>query len=166
MAFSDEMIRAIAATGQYSDAGDPKLLAEVLIQRRDRIGRAYLNAINPVVNVTMDASGAVAFENAAVAAKVGAEPAGGYSVNWASFDNTTGRVTPIGGPVSTTDRRAKAPQALPAGAGAIVRVQIAAVKPENPSWARPIDVYFRRSANAWTVVGVERLPQQESSEKK
>jgi hypothetical protein len=159
MAFSDEMIRAIAATGQYSEPGDPKLLADVLIQRRDHIGRAYLNAVNPVINVAMDSSGAVTFENAAVAANVGAEPAGGYTVSWGRFDNATGQVAPLGGPVTTTNRRASAPQALPAGAGAFVRVQIAAVKPAEPAWARPADFYFRRSGNAWTPVGVDRLPQ-------
>jgi hypothetical protein len=160
MAFSDEMIRAIAATGQYSDESAAKLLAEVLIQRRDKIGKTYLNAVNPVVNVALDANDTLTFDNAAVLARVGAEPAGGYVVNWARFDNATGQATSIGSPTPTTDRRAKAPAALPAAAGSFVKVQIAAVKPFEPSWTLPVDVYFRRVADGWKLVGVERLPAQ------
>ena len=40
MAFSDEMIRALVKTGQYSDPQAEALLAKVLIQRRDKIGHA------------------------------------------------------------------------------------------------------------------------------
>ena len=158
MAFSDEMIRAIAATGQYSDPSAAKLLADVLIQRRDKIGRAYLNGINPIVNVALDASGTLTFDNAAVAAKVGDEPAGGYTVTWARFDNATGEATSLGSPVTTADRRAKAPAPLPTAVGAYVKVQIAAIKPAQPSWAAAVDAYFRRAADAWVLVGLDRLP--------
>ena len=54
MAFSDEMIRAVAKTGQYSDPKAEQLLADVLIQRRDKIGRAYLNGVSPLVNLSLD----------------------------------------------------------------------------------------------------------------
>jgi hypothetical protein len=160
MAFSDEMIRAIAATSHYSDESASKLLADVLIQRRDKIGKTYLNAVNPIVGFALDNADTLTFENAAVAARVGAEPAGGYVVNWATFDNATGQASAIGSPISTTDRRAKAPTALPTAPGTFVKVQIAAVKPPEPSWTLPVDVYFRRVADGWRLVGVERLPVQ------
>jgi hypothetical protein len=159
MAFTNEMIRAMVETGQYTDESAAKLLAEVLIQRRDKIGKAYLNAINPVANFALDVSGALSFENAAVAAGVATEPSAGYAVSWASFDNTTGQVSPIGSPTTTTNRRAAAPPGLPSAPGAFVKVQIAAVKPFEPSWAIPVDVYFRRAASGWTLVGVNRLPE-------
>ena len=41
MAFTDEQIRAAVKTGGYSDPAAEKLLADVLIQRRDKIGRRY-----------------------------------------------------------------------------------------------------------------------------
>jgi hypothetical protein len=159
MAFSDEMLRAVAQTGRYSDESAAKLLAGVLIQRRDKIGRTYLNAVNPVVGLALDSSDTLTFENAAVAAGAGAEPAGGYVVQWARFDNTTGQATPIGSPIVTTDRRAKAPGALPSAAGAFVRVRIAAVNAPEPSWAVPVDAYFRRNGTAWSLVGLDRLPE-------
>jgi hypothetical protein len=158
MAFSNEIIHAIAATGRYSDESAATLLADVLIQRRDKIGRTYLNAINPVADFALGASGTLTFENAAVAARVAAEPTSGYIVSWSRFDNTTGTTTPLGMPTPSMDRSVQAPVALPATEGTFVKVQIAAVNPAEPAWATPVDVYFRRSANAWTLVGVERLP--------
>jgi hypothetical protein len=158
MAFSDEMINALAVTANYTDEAAPKLLAEVLIQRRDKIGRTYLNAINPVVNFALDEGGTLTFENAAVAARVGEEPAGGYIVTWASFDNTTGQSAPIGSPVETAERRVKAPSALPSTPGAFVKVQIDD-KQVRGAATTPVDVYFRRGASGWTLVGVDRLPQ-------
>ena len=59
MAFSDEMIRAVVKTGQFSDPAAEKLLADVLIKRRDRIGQFYLTRINPLVNFSLDHSGVV-----------------------------------------------------------------------------------------------------------
>ena len=160
MAFSDDMIRAIAATGQYHDEAAVKLLADVLIQRRDKIGKAYLNAINPVINPALDAGNTLTFENAAVAAGVASEPASGYTVRWFTFDNATGNSAPIGSAAATTDRHVKAPGALPSGLGAIAKVQITAADPAHPSWATPADVYFRRAASGWTLVGLERMSEQ------
>jgi hypothetical protein len=156
MAFSDEMIRAIAATGQYSDPAAATLLADVLIQRRDTIGRAYLNAVNPVVNAALGADGTLTFDNAAVMAAVGEEPAGGYTAAFFRFDNATGETAPLGAPVTATAHRITPPAALPAAAGSYVKVDVAAVKAAQASWAVPVQLYFRRAAGGWTLVGVER----------
>ena len=158
MAFSDEMIHAIAATGKYSDESAATLLSGVLIQRRDKIGSTYLNAITPVTDFALSARGTLTFENAAVAARVAGEPTSGYVVSWSRFDNTTGTATPLGRSTPTMDRSVQAPVALPDTEGTFVKVQIAAVQPDALPWATPVDVYFRRTANVWTLVGVERLP--------
>jgi hypothetical protein len=158
MAFSDDMIRAIAATGQYSDESAARLLADVLIQRRDQIGHAYLDAINPLINFTLDPDGTFTFENVAVVAGVAAEPEKGYSLTWARFDNTTGESVPMGSATLTTALRAQPPAALPSTPGAFVKIQVAAWEPAIPSWAIPVDLYFRRDSTGWSLVGVERLP--------
>jgi hypothetical protein len=158
MAFSDDMIRAVAKEGHYADEAAPALLAQVLIQRRDAIGRAYLNGLNPVVGFALDPAGTFTFENAAVDAHVGTEPAGGYVVDWAAFDNTTGETAPIGAPVTTQERRAAATGQLPSASGAFVRVRVAAVNPAKPAWATPASAYFRRDGSSWTLVGIERMP--------
>src|SRR4029453_11251766 len=94
MAFSDEMIRALVKAGQYSDPEAEKLLADVLIQRRNKIGQVYLTRINPLVNFSLDASGVLSFENAAVKAGV-AQPAASTTASWQTFDNNTGATAPL-----------------------------------------------------------------------
>ena len=74
MAFTDEMIRAAVKTADFSDPAAERLLADVLIKRRDTIGRAYLPKINPVVRPALDAEGTLTFANAAVDAGVAAAP--------------------------------------------------------------------------------------------
>jgi hypothetical protein len=156
VAFSDEMIRAIAETGRYQDASAAPLLANVLIQRRDRIAHAYLATVNPVVNVALGPEGALTFENAAVAAGVAAEPEQGYIVHWSAFDNTTGETRVLGPPTATRGGQSQAPVTLPSSPGSFVKVQIAAAAPGHSSWAVPVEAFFRRSANGWTLVGFER----------
>jgi hypothetical protein len=155
VAFSDEMIRAMAKTAQYSDPRAETLLAGVLIQRRDKIARAFLPAVNPVVNVAMAADGSVTFENAAAAAGVADAPPG-YTVRWSSFDNAAGTATPIAPPTTTASLRAAPPAALPTAANAFVKVDIAATG-GPAAWGVPVDAYFRRSADGWRLVGFERL---------
>ena len=47
MAFTDEEIRAIVQTGQYSQPAEDWITA-ALIERRNRIGRTYLSRILPL----------------------------------------------------------------------------------------------------------------------
>jgi hypothetical protein len=155
-AFSDEIIRAIAKTGRLSDKAAEKLFADTLIARRNKIGQAYLPAVNPLVDFALDNSGSLTFANAAVAARVSQPPAGGYTASWATFDNVTGQTLSIGNPTTSAGGRMQAP-GLPAADGSFVKIQVAAVNPPNPSWATPVDVYFRRVAGAWKLVGLERL---------
>ena len=158
MAFSDDMIRAIAATGQYGDPQAARLLADVLIERRDRIGQVYLNAINPVVNVALAEDGTLTFENAAVNAGVAEAPGGGYVIEWARFDNNTGTISPLGtSTAKPAAGRSEAPAALSSAPGAYIRLEMRAVEPPDPSWGMPVVAYFRRAAG-WRLVGLERMP--------
>jgi hypothetical protein len=157
MAFTDEMIRAVVRTGQYSDPAAERHIADTLIARRDAIGRAWLTDVNPIVAPALDSNGRLTFGNAAVAANVAPAPQG-YEAAWFGFDNTTQRVTPLGGPVKATQMQMSAPDGLPTAAGSFVRVDIRATIPPHPSWERPVLAYFRRDTSGWTLVGFERLP--------
>ena len=157
MAFSDELIRAVVATGQFSDPAAERHLAEVLIKRRDRIGRAYLPVINPVVNVALDQSGGLTFGNAAVDAGVATAPAG-YRSHWFAFDNITGESRPVGTPTASATTRMNAPAGLPDATGQFIRVDIESVDPPHPSWTIPVRAYLRRTPDSWKLVGLERLP--------
>ena len=158
VAFNDEMIRAIVKTGQYSRPTDEQLLADVLIQRRDKIAATYLNAINPLVDFSLSLDGRLAYKNAAVDARVAAPPASGYRATWASFDNDTGAAAAIGSPTAGTGVELQAPAALPSASGAFVKISIAGVGAEQASWNQAVDVYFRRTPSGWQLVGIDRLP--------
>jgi hypothetical protein len=156
MAFTDEMIRTVVKAGAYSDPEAERLLADVLIKRRDAIGRAYYTAISPLVGFALDDSGSLTFVNEAVQHGIivpGDEPA--YAAEWFRFDNATGATTPLGSSRAAASARLEAPAPL---AGDFVKVSVRAVEAPYQRWQQPVDVYFRRARGDWQLVGVERLP--------
>src|SRR5918999_4670956 len=88
-AFSDDAIRAAVAYGNYSNKAAELYLGDVIIVRRDKVARYYLNITNPVVDFAIDASGRMTFKNAAADQNF-ASPADAYRIRWARFDNATG----------------------------------------------------------------------------
>jgi hypothetical protein len=155
-AFSDEMIRAIIHTGEFSDPRAEKAIADIMIKRRDKILRTYLPAVNPIVSPRLDASARLVFDNAAVAAGVAERP-DGYRATWYEFDNATGETRRIADTESATTT-IDAPTGLPTAAGRFVEVDISANSREHASWQRPIRTHFRRDATGWKLVGLERMP--------
>jgi len=153
MAVPDEAIRAVVAAAEYSEAGAANYLADVIIARRDKIGLQWLTGVNPLADFALDRSGALTFVNTAVETRR-ATPPDGYEVVWATFDNATGRSTPVGAPVSVTTARAQAPAALLADE--FVEAAVHTRHRTYPGWRRPVVVHFRRHAEGWTVVGFER----------
>jgi hypothetical protein len=153
--FRDEDIRAVVEKAQYSDPRATEYITGTLIERRNRVVRAWLPAVNPLVDFSLDAGGVLTFANAAVQAGV-ATRALEYRLVWARFDNATGAA---GGAIeSTADGvRAVAPSAALAEAP-FVEVRIAAIHPEFPAWSVPVVVHFRRTTEGWQLVGVRRLP--------
>jgi hypothetical protein len=134
MAFSDEAIRAIVETGQYSDPRAVEWATRCLIERRNRIGRAAFNAVLPLDNFTV-ADGRLAFEDLAV--KYGFDAPRGYSVSWSEFDNRTGAKRPI--PGATMD--------VPRSAAEYLLADIHSSDPR-----KTVSVYIRGGA----VVGIDR----------
>jgi len=155
-AFSDDLIRAIVDTGEFSDRAAADHLATVLMKRRDKILRAYLPAVNPLVDFSLT-DAALTFTNAAVAAGV-ADECPGYEASWAIFDNTTGETTAIGAPTTGTVGRISVPPGLPSSSGSFIRIQVRAIRPAVSAWSVPMDVYFRRTDTGWALVGLDRLP--------
>jgi hypothetical protein len=153
-AISDDLIGVAVSTGELGDPEDERFLTRALIDRRDAILRAYLPAVNPVVDPVLDASGTLTFHNAAVAAGVAKAPAG-YRAEWGRFDNATGQSSTLGTTSSAADRLA-APGLLPGEAGAIVEVKVSATGAPNPSWEKPVTLHFRRTADGWKLVGLKR----------
>ncbi len=156
MSFTDEHIRAAVKAGNFTDPAAEKLLGDILIKRRDKIGRVYYARINPLVRFELTDAG-LAFENPAVKAGFAAAPKQGYQATWYRFNNATAAADQIGSPTTASDGRLKPPADLPRDANSYVKVSIHAVEPPHAPWATPVDVYFRRAGNAWQLVGVERL---------
>jgi hypothetical protein len=152
MAFSDEMIRAIVATGAFSRAADAKHLADTLIERRDKIGTAYLTALNPIVSVALSADGKLSYEIATAPSSVSPQ----YEISWSYFDNATGGETAIATSRSG-DGSAASPETLRRDPGTIVRTRLRATNPPRDDW-QPVDAYFRRDADRWKLVGLDRGP--------
>lgn len=160
MALGDEAIRAAVQAGRYADPAAEKFLGDALIERRNRIGRAWLTAVNPVVDPALDASGSLTFRNAAVDHGF-APPPDAWTVVWHRFDNRTGESFRLGGSRSDgsgRDARYVPDVPLPSDSGAWVRVDISASGGAHPSWAKPVRAYFRRGAEGWKLVGFERMP--------
>ena len=156
MAFTDEQIRAVVKTGELGNEPAEKYLADVLIQRRDKIGRAYLPKINPIIDPALGNDGTLTFGNAAV--QYGFAPAPtSYTAVWSRFDNATGETTRIG-ETSGRETSMGAPSGLPSAGGAYIELEISAQSSTNPAWGRPIKVHFRRQGSGWKLVGLERLP--------
>jgi hypothetical protein len=152
MAFSDELIRAAVHTGQFSDPEAERHLADVLIERRNTIGRVYLSAINPIVDPRLDESGRLTFANAAFA-----DGAVTYHAAWMRFDNATGETNPLE-ETQSANPAFEAPSGLPTAADSYVEIDLSADAEGHPAWSRPIRTWFRRDAGGWTLVGLERLP--------
>jgi len=159
-AFTDEMIRAIIHTGEYSDGSAEKALGDIMIKRREKILQTYLTAVNPIVTPRLDGN-QLTFDNAAVAAGVAKAPAT-YIASWLQFDNATGETRPLSETRSATTT-VQAPRGLPTSADSFVAVDISADAADHPTWKRPIRVYFRRAGSGWALVGLERLPEAPSA---
>jgi hypothetical protein len=160
MALTDDMIRGVVQTAEFGDAEAETALVRMLMERRDAIVRRHIPAVNPVVNPVLDASGRLRFENAAVTAGVAAEPAG-YQVQWGLFDNATGETRSF---AESTGAKAvvEAPEDLPTAPGTFVRVSITASGGANAEWEKPVRAYFRRTAEGWRLVGLQRQVETES----
>jgi hypothetical protein len=152
-AMSGELIAAAVRSGGFQDERSEQLLIRALIERRDAILRAYLPAVNPIVDPALS-EGVLRFGNAAVDARVATAPSG-YRAAWQRFDNATGEVTPID-ETSAAGPELKAPANLPTANGTIVRVDVSATG-GRAEWERPAHLYFRRGSGRWTLVGLYRL---------
>ena len=160
--FTDEMIRAIVHTGEFSDPAAEKLLADIMIKRRDKILTTYLPAVNPIVSPRFDGN-RLTFENAAVAADVAKAPEN-YHALWFEYDNPTGNtrfLSETTGVTTTID----APAGLRTSEDSFIAVDISASSREHEAWRRPIRTYFRPSANGWQLVGLERIPDRGSTDR-
>jgi hypothetical protein len=152
--FTDAMIRGVVEKARYSDPAATDFMTQTIIRRRDKVVATYINQVCPVVDPTLAADGALRFANAAVDAGAAAPPAS-YTLQWFAFDNATDVRRNAGAPVESTTPAGRAPAEL-MSSGEFVGVRVSATHPEQPRWASPATFTFRRAAEGWALVGVER----------
>ena len=159
MAFSDELIRAAVHTGQFSDRGrGASSRATCSSSAATPSGVPTCTAINPVVNPRLDATGSLTFENAAVASGVADAPAE-YHAAWSRFDNATGASQPIGDSRSATTT-IQAPRGSADNGGQLRRGRHLRRRAQSPVVAAAGPRVFPSGGDGWTLVGLERLPDQ------
>lgn len=140
-AFSDEDIRAIVSTGQYSDPKAAEWLIECLIQRREKIGRTYFAKVLPLDQFKVRNNELVWDDLAQIHGYGGA---GTINVQWSRFDNETERRTPING--------ATTPRIPEISNGDYVVAQLV----QASRTSHTISVYLRKKNTETEVVGIER----------
>jgi hypothetical protein len=154
-AFSPAAIAAIVAKAEFSDARTTAHVTATLLQRRERVLQTWLTALNPIANPRITGS-VLRFDNAAEDAGL-IERTSGYEVSWFVFDNDTGSHRPITSAQQVHKTGSAVPTELLAGA-AYAGVELRTRNDKYPDWSLPVRVYFRRVADGWLTVGIDRVP--------
>jgi hypothetical protein len=136
MQFSDDAIRAIVNTAQYSDERAAEWVARCIIERRNKVGRAFLNDVLPLDHFAVG-DGKLTFEDLAV--HYGFHDPRRYTVAWSAFDNATSQKSPIAGAVTFDVPRSNGSAYLAAD-----------IRAEDPR--KTVTVYLRGS----DVIGIDR----------
>lgn len=144
MSFTDEDIRTIVETAQYSDPQARDLIARCLIERRDKIGRYCFERVLPLDHFRLEGT-RLEFEDLAV--RHGYRPVREYSIKWSEFDNITGKHLFI-----ASQKNGEIPEkARAAEAGAYYSAEISAGEPD-----KTVTVYIRKEVGSFKLVGIER----------
>jgi hypothetical protein len=135
MAFTEKDVRAIVRTGQLSDPQAEEYLIETLLERRDKIGRAWLTTLSSFDEFGWTAGGELRFHHWASHYDFVRRPE--YQIAWFTFDNAGG------------ERQAIAQLQPKRDEGYFVGV--------ISSTEGKVEVYVRVFAGEPQIVGVERL---------
>ncbi len=144
MAFTDDDIRVLVSTGEYSDPAAAEWIATCLMERRDRIGRTYFSKVVPLDRFRVE-NGSLTFDDLAVTD--GLAPARQYGVRWSGLDNATGILSLID--VEGTFDLPGPVREAPAGEYYAARIWI-----DDPDLN--VTAYLRTTGGGGKVVGVER----------
>jgi hypothetical protein len=145
MSFSNEDIRAIVEQGEFSDPAVTEYLTQVLIARRDRIGKAWFSQVAPLEDFAV-VDGKLRFTD--LGQKYGLLPASIYNYSWFSFDNQSGSKASVAGGSSDA---IPAPLAF-SNEGTFIGCTL--IDTNAPH--RRVTIVFRKDGDQWNPVGMER----------
>jgi hypothetical protein len=139
VAFTDQQLRALVETGEYSDPKAVEYVAGVLAERRDKIGRHFFGQVLPLDEFRIE-EGRLQWDD--LAAVYGFSRPRDYSVSWAVFENRSGAKTPIPGASG---------QNVPKNTA-----QFIAAKISGEDETKAVTVYLRARDRSYEVVGIDR----------
>ncbi len=145
LAFTDEDIRALVETGEYSDPRVVDYLTSTLAERRDKIGQTYLAKVLPLDSFRVH-DGELSFEDLAV--KYGLRSPLDYVVSWSRFDNERGLHTLLS--QANTFHLPQLYSWLDNGDYLAARIHASADD------RKTVTVYLRKKSRGTEIVGVER----------
>jgi hypothetical protein len=144
MTFSDEEIRALVKTGQYTDRRAEDWIVQCLIKRRDKIAKAYFAKVLPLDRFEVR-NDRLAFDDLAVEHKL-VDPRN-YAVQWSRFNNDTEQKALLAGETGLSMPDA----VLDAAEGEYFAADISAGDKQ-----KTVTVYLRKKGGQIQVVGVDR----------
>ncbi len=144
MAFTDEDIRVLVSTAQYTDPAASEWLTNCLIKRRDKIGRFYLATVLPLNDFRIEQD-RLTFEDLEI--RYGFSSSRKYSVAWSEFDNEAEQHNTI----ESTAGLDLPSEIRNAEEGSYFASQIWGQDPEMF-----VTVYLRRESDGLKVVGIDQ----------
>jgi hypothetical protein len=147
MAFTDDDIRAVVETAQYSNPRVVDYMTKTLIQRRDKIAATFLPKVLPVDDFRIE-NGELTFDDLAV--RYHAAAARRYTVHWFRFDNLKGSRSAIAGAAVSPHLPDPVLHAAPGS-------YFSAVIESANDKRHPVTVTLRKTDTGYRVVGVSRF---------
>lgn len=146
MSFTDEDIRAIVGTGGLTDPPAEDYLIDVLIERRNKIGRHYLNDVSSIDHIALD-DGQLKFEHLSSVYGFSPSPSQ-YTLEWFRFDNEKDEKTFVHTELISTNSGLPVPPVLQKDSSPYFGVEI---RHET----HKVSVFVHRSTSL-RIVGIER----------
>ncbi len=164
--FSNDALRKVVEKAKYSDPAATDYLTQVLVERRDKVVRTWVNGVTPLVDARLTADGRFTAGNAAMALGVAEAAGASYRAQWFTLNNDTHGEQPVGAPLdvgSASGADAPATVAMTAppevlAGSPYIGVRVTGAHAAHPGWgANPATFFFRKIATGWELVGVERF---------
>ena len=146
--FTEEEIRALVETGQYSNPESVNYLTQTLVTRRDKIARAYLHHGGGFDRFRLTASSQLAFDDLLDHPAFANDPPRIAAIQWHPFNNDTG----TRGDALTETEVADRTTAIPTSDANY----LVGVLHRTGNSQQCTEVFLRQRKGAWEVVGVRR----------
>jgi len=145
MNFTDDKIRAIVLTAEYSESEAEEYLVQTLIKRRDKIGKAYLYFRGGLDKFNISQENQLSFEDLLVKYSID-NTHKKRKITWAEFNNNSGKIVKTLTQLESSDLQLDIPVSKAEFLVAII---------ETPELGI-VEVFIRNTLGELKVVGIKR----------